>query len=152
MITRLTRSTCCFVAALGLLAAGAAPARAETLKLEVQLLWGTNDAQSPDRDYKPVDADIEKKLKDLPLKWSHYFVVNRKRFEVPSPGTQKVSLSDKCEIEVKSLGQSMVEVSHFGQGKKTWQGKQALPRGETLILAGNAPSSTSWLLVLKRIE
>ena len=60
MITRLTRSTCCFVAALGLLAAGAAPARAETLKLEVQLLWGTNDAQSPDRDYKPVDADIEK--------------------------------------------------------------------------------------------
>src|SRR5258708_28881018 len=130
----LPQLTCCFLAAMALLASSAASGRAETLKLEAQLIWGTNDAKSPDKDHKPVDADIEKKLKDLPLKWSHYFVVNRKRFEVPSPGTQKVSLSDKCEIEAKSVAQSMLEVSHFGHGKKTWQGNQALPRCETHIV------------------
>ncbi len=80
------------------------------------------------------------------------FVVNQKRFEVPSSEARKVALSEKCEIEVKYLGRSQVEVSHFGQGKRTWHGTQPLPKGETLVFAGNAPSSTSWLVVLKRIE
>ena len=145
-------ASACVVVALGFLAVGAPVARAETLKLEAQLLWGTNDAQSPDKNHEPVAPDIEKKLRDGPFKWTHYFVVNHKRFDVPSSETRKVALSEKCEIEVKYLGQSQVEVSHFGQGKKTWHGTQPLPRGETLVLAGNAPSSTSWLIVLKRIE
>jgi len=30
--------------------------------------------------------------------------------------------------------------------------KQSLPKGEMLVLGGNAPNSTAWLVALKRIE
>ena len=133
--------------AFALFACGSVRADAGDLKLETQLIWGTNDAQSPNPKHKPVEMDVRKKLKDLPLKWNNYFEVNRKRFGVPLSGSTKVPLSEKCSIEVKNLGKSMIEVTLAGN-KRT----QKLPKGETLVLAGNAPNATSWLVVLKRIE
>jgi len=29
---------------------------------------------------------------------------------------------------------------------------QALPKGEILVLGGNAPNATAWLIILNRIE
>jgi len=120
------------------------------LKLEAQLIWGTNDHQSPDPTHKPVDADSLKKLQGLPLKWTNYFVVNRKVIEVSTTAPLKTALSEKCEIEVKNLGNATVEVAYFGKRERVV--KQALPKGETLVLGGNAPNSTAWLVVLKRLE
>src|SRR2546425_8688076 len=102
------------------LAVGQLGAQAGDLKLETQLLWGTNDRTSPDPKHKPVEADIAKKLKELPLKWAHYFVVKRIGFEVPPGGAKRVPLSEKCELEVKDLGRSKIEVTHFGKGQVTW--------------------------------
>ena len=45
--------------------------QAATMKLQVQLVWGTNDDHSPNPKHKPVEADVRKKLKELPLKWSN---------------------------------------------------------------------------------
>ena len=120
------------------------------LKLEAQLIWGTNDPQSPDPTHKPVDADILKKLQTLPLKWTNYFVVNRKVIEVGTAAPVKTAMSDKCEIEVKNLGNSNVEVAYFGKRQQVV--KQALPKGDTLVIGGNAPDSTAWLVVLRRLE
>src|SRR5438105_7310113 len=100
-----------------LAASGGVSAAGSGLKLEVQLIWGTNDPQSPDPKHKPVESAIKKKLNELPLKWTNYFEVNRKAFEVPLSGTTKAPLSEKCAIEVKNLGHSMVEVSLVGKGK-----------------------------------
>ena len=130
----------------------AAPVQAATLRLQVQLLWGTSDERSPDPTHKPVEADVRAKLKDLPLKWSHYFEVNRKDFEVPPSGSNKVPLSEKCALEVKRLEGAKLEVALFGKGKETLRRRQTLGRGEMLVLGGNAPNSTAWLVVLKRIE
>ncbi len=127
-------------------------AHAEDMKLEVQLLWGTNDDQSPDKNHQPVDPDIKKRLKELPLKWSNYFLVNRKRFDVPPSATKKEPLSEKCAIEVKNLGNDSIEVTQFGKGQQVLKRTQALPKGKFLFLGGNAPNATSWLVVLKRIE
>ena len=127
-------------------------AQAATLKLEVQLVWATNDDRSPDPKHKPVGSDVKEKLKELPLKWSNYFEVTRKGFEVPPSSTSKVALSEKCELDVKSLGGSKLEVTLFGKGKETLKRTQSLPRGEMLVLGGNAPNATAWLVVLKRIE
>src|SRR5271167_3478060 len=69
------------------LAARAADAAGGNLKLEAQLIWGTNDPQSPDPKHTPVDPDILKKLTGLPLKWRYYFCVNRKTFDVPVGAT-----------------------------------------------------------------
>ncbi len=99
--------------------------QAQSLKLEAELLWGTNDKTSPNPKHTPVSAEIEKKLKDLPLKWTHYFVVNRTNFSVAQLKASKVSLSDHCTIEVKDLGKATVEISHFGKGERVWTGKQS---------------------------
>src|SRR5438132_7035273 len=90
--------------AASFLALGLSRSEGQTMKLEVQLLWGTTNAVSPNPKHKPVEPAIDKKLKELPLKWSHYFVVNRQGFEVPLHRTNKVALSEKCAIEVTNLG------------------------------------------------
>jgi hypothetical protein len=136
----------------GSLAFGELRAEAENLKFEVQLLWGTNDKKSSDDKHKPVEADIARKLKDLPLKWTNYFVVNQKSFQVAPSSTEKVPLSEKCALEVRNRGGSLIEVTHIGQGKEVWKGTQSLPKGEILVLGGNAPKATSWLVVLKRVN
>ena len=141
-----------FLSAFLMLGASGVRAHAEDMKLEVQLLWGTNDDQSPDKTHQPVDPDIKKRLKDLPLKWNNYFLVNRKRFDVPPSATKKEPLSEKCSIEVKNLGNDSIEVTQFGKGQQVWKGTQALPKGKFLFLGGKAPNATSWLVILKRIE
>ena len=121
------------------------------LKFEVILVWGTNDKQSPDPNHKPVDADIDKELKKL-FKWANYFEVNRKQFELPSTGVTNVPVSEKCQIEVKRLQGSDLEVSYIGKGKPVYKRIVNLPKGEILVYGGNAPNSTSWFVILKRLQ
>jgi hypothetical protein len=139
-------------AAVAFLTCGELRAEAAGLKLEAQLVWGTNDETSPDPKHKPVEVDVKQKLKELPLKWSNYFEVNRKGFEVAPASLTKVALSEKCGLEVKSLSGSKIEVTLFGKGKETLKRTQVLPKGEMLVLGGNAPNATAWLVVIKRLE
>jgi len=125
---------------------------AQKLKLEVQLVWATNDRESPEPSHKPVEPAVLKKLKDLPLKWTNYFEVNRHEFEVPASGVVNVPVSSKCSIEVKRLADTTMEVSFIGKGKPVEKRIMALPRGELLVYGGNAPNATAWLVVLKRLE
>jgi hypothetical protein len=141
-----------WVVGFAFLIGGESRLQAATVKLQVQLLWGTNDDRSPDPKHKPVEPDVREKLKELPLKWSHYFEVNRSDFELPPSAAIRVPLSEKCEVEVRSMGGSKVEVVLYGKGKETLRRTQALPKGEMLLLGGNAPNATAWLVVLKRIE
>src|SRR4029453_12826330 len=96
------------------------------LKLEAQLIWGTNDSTSPNPKHKPVDAEVKKKLQELPLKWTNYFEVNRKTFEVPVSGVKKEPLSEKCAVEIKNLGGTKVEASLFGRGEQVVKSTQRL--------------------------
>src|SRR2546428_900805 len=82
-----------------ILAFGAGCAEAKDMKIEIQLLWGTTNTTSPDPKYKEVEPDVRKKLKDLPLKWNKYFLVNRKIIVVAPNKTVKEPLSEKCAIE-----------------------------------------------------
>ena len=141
-----------YVAGFAFFVCGGSGVQAATLRLQAQLVWGTNDDHSPNPKHKPVEADVRRKLKELPLKWSNFFEVNRKDVEVPPSSTIRISLSEKCQLEIKSLGGSKLAVTLFGKGKETWKGTQALPKGEMLVLGGNAPNATAWLVVLKRIE
>jgi hypothetical protein len=136
-----------------LLALAAWPsAVAAEIKLEAQLIWGTNDKQSPNPDHKPVDAEVEKRLKKLPFKWQHYFEVNRKQFSVPEGETKKVVLSKDCEIKVRNAGKGVVEVQLFGKGELVSKISQALPKDEWLVTGGNAANFTSWFVVLRKVE
>jgi hypothetical protein len=139
--------------ALALLAGGELRTQAAEMKFQAFLLWGTDESKPPEgKDYKPVTADIRQKLKELPIKWTNWFEVNRKDFAVPSGTTKEVPMSEKCQLNVKKLGDSEAEVTLIGKGKEVMKRKQSLPKGEMLVLGGNAPNSTAWLVVLKRIE
>jgi len=133
--------------------AGGSLAQAGEAKFEAQLIWATNDKKSPDPKHKDVDADVRKKLEELPLKWKNYFEVNRVQFTMPKGGTNRVVLSDKCTIEVKRLGDKKVEVSLCGKkGDTCYTLTQALPKDDILLFGGKAPEATAWFVTLKRIE
>ena len=92
-------------------------AQAGELKLEAQLVWATNDKASPDPNHKPVEASLVKKLQQLPVKWNNFFEVNRQKLSLPSKGSQRVTMSKECVIDVKDVGDSRVEVTLIGKGK-----------------------------------
>ena len=66
--------------------------------------------------------------------------------------TKEVPISEKCRLNVKGITGPEVEVTLIGKGKEVVRRKQSLPKGEMLVLGGNAPNSTAWLVVLKRLE
>ena len=142
-----------FATALALLAGGELRAHAADMKFQAYLLWGTDDTRPPDgKTYKPVTAEIKQKLKELPLKWTTWFEVNQKDFTVLPAKVSEVAISEKCQLNVKKLAGSELEITLIGKGKEVVKRKQSLPTGEMLVLGGNAPNSTAWLVVLKRIE
>lgn len=120
------------------------------MKLQAQLIWGTNIPKSPDASHKPAEADVQRKLKSLPFRWDNYFEVNHQHFTVAKNADNKVAMSKDCEVSVKNLGNSVVEVSLFGKGQRVSKITQALPKGEMLVTGGNAPSSNGWFVVLKQ--
>lgn len=142
-----------FSIALAILAWANCAALAGDMKLQSFLLWGTDDTKPPEgKTYKPVELEIRQKLKDLPLKWTNWFEVNRKEFLIPGGTSNKVAVSEKCQLIVTRSGAADVEVTLIGKGKEVVKRRQALPTGEMLVLGGNAPNSTAWLVVLKRVE
>src|SRR3954466_2483646 len=96
---------------------GQTPAKPDK-KIEVQLLWGTDQPKSPNPAHRAVEADIQRRLKNSPYKWSHYFLVTNQTVFVPRGSATNVAISQKCSLEVKDLGKTMLELSFFGQGKK----------------------------------
>jgi hypothetical protein len=122
------------------------------LKFQAYLVWGTDDSKPPEgKTYKPVETEIGERLSRL-LKWKNYFEVRRMSFSVAPGATTKADVSPKCEVDVKDLGKGTVEVVFFGKRKEVARQKQALPKGEMLVLGGNAPNATAWLVALKRTE
>jgi len=146
-----SRLVCWVLAVLSLLVSAPLRADAADLKLQAQLVWCTDDSKPPEgKDYKPVEPAIQKKLP--PLKWKNYFEVNRTDFTVAPEATKKVPVSEKCSLNVLNHNNSSVEVSWIGKGKEVLKRTQALSRGDILILGGNAPNATAYLVILKRLE
>ena len=107
-------------------------ARAD-LKLEAQLVFGTNEAQT---NGTPVSPQIEKKLKRLPLKWGTYFVISSQQFSLAKNETNHMVLGGS-EMIVKNLGGEKVELTMIDRGKIT----QSLKKGQTLVTNVRDPNS-----------
>jgi hypothetical protein len=125
---------------------------AKELKLEAQLVWGTNEDKAPEPEQKPVAPEVEKRLKALPFKWQHYYQIKKRQFTVAHNATQRVAMSKDCTIIVKNLENDQVEVTLMGKGEVVGRIKQKLPEGETLVLGGNAANFTGWFVVLRPVK
>jgi len=121
------------------------------MQFQVHLVWATDDPKPPQgKDYKPLEPEIRKQIKAL--KWKNYFEVRHIDFSLSPATSKKVSISDKCSIEIKDLGNSNLEVVLIGKGKEVARVKQVLRKGEILVPAGDAPNETAWLAILGRVE
>jgi hypothetical protein len=103
------------------------------LKLEVQLVFGTNEAMT---NAKPVAPQIEKKLKKLPLKWGSYYVISSQKFSLTQDATNYLALGGS-EMIVKNLGKEKVELTMIDRGTIT----QSLKKGQTLVTNVRDPNS-----------
>ncbi|MEO6035299.1 MAG: hypothetical protein ABIQ35_08600 [Verrucomicrobiota bacterium] len=115
-------------------------------KLEVQLVWGTNDETSPDAKHKPLEEALAKKLGMF--KWKKYFVVNRQ--EIPVSATaQKIKLSEKCEIEIKNIEPSRYEINVFGKGKHVLKKTGKITNDPPFVIAGDDKNDCAWFILIR---
>lgn len=127
------------------------PARAEDLKIETKLIWGTNDEKSPNTNHRPVDAALAKELRKV-FKWTNYFEVSRQTGMVPSRGTKPFKISDECVVEITELEGPKVEVKLIGKGKAVNKTVKALSRGQFFTLGGEGKNGSAWFVIITQLE
>src|SRR4051812_31581657 len=148
VLRSMTKLICAAAILVSFTGAGAYAAQGD-LKLEAQLILGSNDEKPKDSGLKPVAKDIEKKLKHLPLKWEHYYVQSGKKFVVGGDATKKISLSKTCVISVKNVGEQRVELTLVDEDKTVGRITQSLRKGQTLVAGAGADNS---IVVLTQID
>ncbi|PYI85252.1 MAG: hypothetical protein DME26_11435 [Verrucomicrobia bacterium] len=129
------------------------------IKVELQLVWGTNEEKSPDPKYKPVDPAVVKRLASL--KWKRYFQVNSQVVTIPSRKMQRVKLSPQCEVEITEMEGPQVEVKVYGRTAQAaaknepfkWVHKhlEKLAKDDLLVIAGDDKNDCAWAIVIKRL-
>lgn len=126
-------------------------AQAAELKLEIVLIWGSNEAKSPDPKHKPLTGEMAKRLAKV-FKWKHYFEVNKIHETIPNRGSKKIRVSPKCDIEIKELEGDSVEVKLYGEGKLINKSVKKLSKGEYFVLAGDDKDETAWFITITLLE
>jgi hypothetical protein len=137
--------------ALLLFAAATATTRAADgeIKVEAQLVWGTNLKESSNKDHKLIDGATAADLKKV-FKWENYFVIKTETVTLKQAKLETLKMSEKCVLKIKSLDDDRVEVHVYGMGELICKGKQKLPPEEKWFLMGLAEDESSWLVILKR--
>ena len=126
------------------------PARAEQIKVEGRLIWGTNDEKFNDPKFKPVDAATNEKFRKI-FQWKRYFEVNRRTTVVPSRGGGKLEMSKKCVIEITELEGPKVEVTLIGEGNPVNKTVKPLSRGESFTIAGDCKDGSAWFVLITQL-
>jgi len=124
---------------------------AAELKLEVKLIWGTNDNTSPDPTHKMVDDATAAKLRNV-FKWKNYFQVNRKTATIPSRSTRQIELSKKCTIEITELQGPSVEVTLIGEGNRLNKTTRHLAKGEWFTIGGEDKNGCAWFVIVTELD
>jgi len=106
------------------------------LHMRVQLVWGTDGAPPEGTKYNPLELQIKNRLARV-FKWKNYFLIHEQKFVLGAQDDEKrLKLSAKCEIELKRLDSSTLQIKLFGEGKWTKTvrrfGHQAVPTGTGL--------------------
>ncbi len=121
-------------------------------KMEARLIWGTNADKSPDANHKPLDGELAKKLREMPLKWKNFFEVNRQTFTVNTTNYTTVVLSKKCTIEMKQKEGNNVTVKLYGEGKQVNRVDKPLPKSEVLTIGGDAKDNNAWFITVRPVN
>ncbi len=130
---------------VGLLLAGQFAAQAGDLKLEATLVWGTTTGTNVN--HKPLDAKRSQDLGKI-FKWQHYYTITNRVATISANGTNAIQMGAKCQLKVKNLGASRVEVVWMGNGKQISTGVHTLP----VTLAGNDKNDSAYFMMLRAAD
>lgn len=130
---------------LGILFCVAMSARAENLRVDARLVWGSNDTNAT---LKVADGKLSEDLTRI-FKWKNYYQITNCTVSIAPDATQTVDMSAKCRLSIKNLGGDKVEVSCFGEGKLVSKGNYSLADGKWVALAGNDKNDNAWFICVR---
>lgn len=149
-LTRILLWAVCLIATGAFLSSTVA-ADKEGTKIESILVWGTDMAESPNEKHKQLEPELARKLQLF--KWKNYFQVKRATVTVPAKGSIKHKLSEKCEIQLKDIGNSNFEVDLWGEDKHVIKKSQKLTKGELLTIGGDVKKSDgAWFILIREVD
>ena len=128
---------------------GTVNAAAADSKLEIQLVWGTNDDSSSDPKHKPLEVSLAKKLGMF--KWKKYFTVNQREVSLVPQTAQKIKLSARCEIEIKQLEGQRYQINVYGEGKHLKKITEKITKQDALTIAGDDKNDCGWFILIREI-
>lgn len=125
-------------------------------KYRVQLVWGTDGQPAGGKDMKPLDAAAITRLRQL--RWTNYFVTKTEFSPADAKDHRRVTLSDRCAVDLKEVDGSKLEVRMLSlkPGTEPRQvasrtiGLEALRKGEMLVYAGDSKDrwDDCWLVIV----
>lgn len=128
-----------------------ATVQAADLKVELKLIWGTNDKTSSNPNHKPVDEATASKLRKV-FTWTNYFEIKRVTGVINSRGTNRFEMSKKCTIEITELQGPKVEVTLIGDGKPVNKTTHHLSKGECFTIAGGEKNGSAWFVLVTELD
>jgi hypothetical protein len=146
------RLLACLTALVGVLCFSDRLYAAETpgTRVEVILVWATHVAKTNDASLKELEPQLTKKLRKT-YKWDLYYEVRRKEATVSRKDLTKVPISEKCELDIKHLGEERFEVNLIGKGKAVHRTVDSLAQGHIIILGGDDKNDTAWLVLIREL-
>lgn len=124
---------------------------AADLKVELRLIWGTNDKTSSNPNHKPVDEATAGKLRKV-FTWTNYFEIKRVTGTINSRGTNRFEMSKKCTLEITELAGPKVEVTLIGDGTKVNKTTHHLAKGECFTIAGGEKNGSAWFVLVTELD
>ena len=131
---------------------GMGGARADDLRLQAQLIWGTDGEKPAGVNCKDVEPALRKRLSRI-FKWKHYYEMRRRQVTVPTKRTPRLEMSKQCLLKFTIAEKDVVEVKLIGEGRLTKTVRQpvkALRNGDLLVLAGETKDNINdaWFVVI----
>jgi hypothetical protein len=139
-------AVCC----LGMVLLTGGAAQAQSMRVEAQLIWATDDPAPPNPKYRPVDPDIAKRFVGGPFHWKYYYEVNRQTVNLTNSEGKRLTMSEHCVLDIKNTGTYRVQVKLFGDGKLVSTHGESLAKNHMLVLSGNSGNSTAWLVPIRQ--
>ena len=133
---------------------GLTETRAGDLRLKTQLIWATDEEKPKEKKLKEVESKLADKLRRF-YKWKNYFEVSSTNVVLVANVPQKVTMSRKCEMELKRVDEATIELKFVGEGKHIRTVRQKvkpLLQGEYSIFGGDdkEKDSDAWFVVISQ--
>ena len=133
---------------------GLTETRAGDLRLKTQLIWATDEEKPKEKKLKEVESKLADKLRRF-YKWKNYFEVSSTNVVLVANVPQKLTMSRKCEMELKRVDEATIELKFVGEGKHIRTVRQKvkpLLQGEYSIFGGDDKDkdSDAWFVVISQ--